>query len=160
MRLFVASVIGLLTCALVALAAVGGWLYWDRIELRGEQAAREELVPLAKEQVPKILGYDYQTVERSLAASYSMLTPDFRRQYEERTNKEVIPQARQQHLVSQINVVGAGVMDAHRDNGSVLVYINQTYLAKDKDPLYSGSRIRVNYQRIDGHWLISDIKPI
>jgi Mce-associated membrane protein len=51
-------------------------------------------------------------------------------------------------------------MDATRDNGSVLVYINQTYLAKDKDPLYSGSRIRVNYQRIDGHWLISDIKPI
>jgi Mce-associated membrane protein len=160
MRLFVTSVIGLLTCALVALAAVGGWLYWDRVELRGEQATREELVPLAKEQIPKILGYDYQTVESSLAASYSMLTPDFRRQYEERTNKEVIPQARQQHMVSQINVVGAGVMDATRDNGSVLVYINQTYLAKDKDPLYSGSRIRVNYQRIDGHWLISDIKPI
>jgi Mce-associated membrane protein len=160
MRLFVTSVIGLLACAFVAFAGVGGWLYWDRVELRGEQTTRAELVPLAKQQIPKILGYEYQTVESSLASAYSMLTPDFRRQYEERTSKEVIPQARQQRLISQVNVVGAGVMDAHLDTGSVLVYINQTYIAQGKDPLYSGSRIRVNYQRINGQWLISDIKPI
>jgi hypothetical protein len=41
-----------------------------------------------------------------------------------------------------------------------MVYINQTYLAKDRDPLYSGVRIRVNYERVKGQWLISDIKPI
>ena len=59
-----------------------------------------------------------------------------------------------------MNVVGVGVMDAQRNSGSVMVYINQTYLAKDREPLYSGSRVRVNYERIDGQWLISDIKPI
>jgi Mce-associated membrane protein len=118
------------------------------------------LGPLAKDQVPKILGYDYQTVETTLKDAYSMLTPDFRREYEEKTNKDIVPEARKQHLVSQVNVVGFGVMDAHRNSGSVMVYINQTYLAKDRAPLYSGVRIRVNYERIKGQWLISDIKPI
>jgi Mce-associated membrane protein len=156
----VIGVVGLLAAAFVALAGAGGWFYWDRVELRGEQAARAQLGPLAKDQVPKILGYDYQTVETSLTAAYSFLTPDFRREYEERTNKDIIPEARKQHLVSQVNVVGYGVMDAHRNSGSVMVYINQTYLAKDRDPLYSGVRIRVNYERLKGQWLISDIKPI
>ena len=160
MRWLITGVAGLLAAAFVALAGVGGWLYWDRVEIRGEQATRAELAPLAKDQVPKILGYDYQTVETSLTAAYPMMTPDFRRQYEDRTTKEIIPQVREQHLVSQVNVVGVGVMDAHRNSGSVMVYINQTYLAKDREPLYSGSRVRVNYERIDGQWLISDIKPI
>jgi Mce-associated membrane protein len=156
----VTGVVGLLAAAFVALAGTGGWLYWNRVELRGEQATRAQLGPLAKDQVPKILGYDYQTVETSLTAAYSFLTPDFRREYEERTNKDIIPEARKQHLVSQVNVVGVGVMDAHRNSGTVMVYINQTYLAKDRDPLYSGVRIRVNYERVKGQWLISDIKPI
>lgn len=160
MRLIISGTAGLLAAAFVALGALGGWVYWDRVEIRGEQVARAELAPLAKDQVPKILGYDYQTVETSITAAYPMMTPDFRRQYEDRTAKEIIPQARQQHLVSQVNVVGVGVMDAQRNSGSVMVYINQTYLAKDRDPLYSGSRVRVNYERVDGKWLISDIKPI
>ncbi|HTH84417.1 MAG TPA: mammalian cell entry protein, partial [Mycobacterium sp.] len=43
----------------VAVAGVGGWLYWDRTELRGEQVARDELEPLAAQQIPKVFGYDY-----------------------------------------------------------------------------------------------------
>ena len=160
MRPFITGIAGLLAGVFVALAGAGGWLYWDRVEMRSEQTTRAELVPLARDQVPKILGYDYQTVETSLTAAYPMMTPDFRREYEDRTTKEIIPQAREQHLVSQVNVVGVGVMDADRNSGSVMVYINQTYLAKDREPLYSGSRVRVNYERIDGPWLISDIKPI
>ena len=100
MRWLIKGLTGLLAAAFLALAGVGGWLYWDRVELRGEQATRAELAPLAKDQVPKILGYDYQTVETSLTAAYPMMTPDFRRQYEDRTTKEIIPQARASHTSS------------------------------------------------------------
>jgi Mce-associated membrane protein len=160
MRWLVGGLAALLASAIVALGAVGGWLYWERVETSGEQAARAELGRLASDQIPKILGYDYQTVETTLAAAYPMFTPEFRQQYQDRTSKEVIPQARAQHLVSQVNVVGFGVMDAHRNFGSVMVYINQTYVTKEKEPLYSGARIRVNYERVNGEWLIDDIKPI
>ena len=160
MRWLVTALVGLLAAAFVALGSVGGWLYWDRVELRGEKQAREELGPLASKQVPQIFGYDYQTVERSLDDAYPMFTPDFRRQFEEKAKANIIPQARDRQMVSQVNVVGIGVMAAHRDSGTVMVYINQTWIDKSRQPLYNGSRIKVDYQRLDGKWLINSIEVI
>ena len=47
---------------------------------------------------------------------YPLLTPEFRREYQDRHHKDVIPQARDRQLVSQVNVVGVGMLDAHRDS--------------------------------------------
>jgi Mce-associated membrane protein len=160
MRWLVTALVGLLAAAFVALAGFGGSLYWDRVQLRGEKQAREELGPLASKQVPQIFGYDYQTVERSLDNAYSMFTPEFRRQFQEKAKANIIPQARDRQMVSQVNVVGVGVMDAHRDSGSVMVYINQTWIDKSRQPLYNGSRIKVDYQRLDGRWLINSIEVL
>jgi Mce-associated membrane protein len=149
-------------CALafVALAGVGGWMYWDRVETRGEATTRDALPPLAIEQVPRVFGYDYQTVERSLTEAYPLLTPDFRRQFQQDASAKVIPEARQRQLVIQINVVGAGVTAAQRNSGSVMVYMNRTVTDNSRQPLYDGSRLKVDYQKIDGKWLISGITPI
>ena len=100
--------------AFVSLAAVGGGLYWQRVETRGEQAARDELGPLAQEQIPAVFTYDYKTVERNLTDAYQLLTPDYRKEFEDRANTDIIPQARARELVSQANVVGVGVMEAQR----------------------------------------------
>jgi Mce-associated membrane protein len=150
----------LLAMGFVAVAGVGGWLYWDRTELRGEQVARDELEPLAAQQIPKVFGYDYQTVERSLNEVYPLLTSDYRQEFEDRANKDIIPQARDRQLVSQANVVGVGVLTAQRDSASVMVYMNRTVTDKSKTPIYDGSRLRVDYQKIDGRWLIKYITPI
>ncbi|MDT5185239.1 MAG: Mce-associated rane protein [Mycobacterium sp.] len=148
----------LFAVALVALGGIGGYLYWNRTEIRAEQQASQELPPLAAQQIPLILGFDYQTVERSRTEVYNLMTPDFRRQYEEDTTKNVIPQARDRQVVSQVNVVGSGMLSAQRDSGSVLVFMNRTVTDKSKTPVYDGSRLRVDYQKIDGKWLIKDIK--
>lgn len=150
----------LLAVGFVALAAVGGWLYWGRVELRGEQATRAELAPLAAKQIPQVFGYDYQTVERSLTEVYPLLTPEYRQEFEDRATKDIIPQARQRQLVSQANVVGVGVLTAQRNSASVMVYMNRTVTDKSKEPVYDGSRLRVDYQKIDGKWLIEYITPI
>jgi Mce-associated membrane protein len=150
----------LLAAGFVVAAGVGSWLYWDRTELRGEQVTRDQLAPLAAEQIPKVFGYDYQTVERSLTEVYPLLTPDYRQEFEERANKDIIPQARERQLVSQANVVGVGVLSAQRNSASVMVYMNRTVTDKSKTPIYDGSRLRVDYQKIDGKWLIKYITPI
>jgi Mce-associated membrane protein len=160
MRWLVTALVGLLAAAFVALAGAGGSLYWDRVERRSAEQAREELGPLAGKQVPAIFGYDYQTVERSLDNAYSMFTPEFRRQFQEKAKANIIPQARDRQMVSQVNVVGFGVMAAHRNSGSVMVYINQTWIDKSRQPLYNGSRIKVDYQRLDGRWLINSIEVL
>jgi Mce-associated membrane protein len=162
MRWVVSGIAGLMTAAFVGLAAVGGGLYWQRVETRGEQAARDALGPLAQKQIPTVFTYDYKTVEASLTDAYNMLTPDYRREFEDRANSDIIPQAREREVVSQANVVGVGVMDAQRNSAAVMVYINRTVSDKsNRDrPIYDGARLRVEYKRIDGKWLINYITPI
>jgi Mce-associated membrane protein len=150
----------LLAIGLVALSGMGGWLYWNRVEIRGEQATRAELAPLAAKQIPQVFGYDYQTVERNLNEVYPLLTPDYRREFEDRATKDIIPQARERQLVSQANVVGVGVLTAQRNSASVMVYMNRTVTDKSKEPVYDGSRLRVDYRKVDGEWLIEYITPI
>jgi Mce-associated membrane protein len=164
MRSGVAKLLGTVTILLaigfVAVAGIGGSLYWNRVELRGEQVTRDELAPLAAQQIPKVFGYDYQTVERSLNEVYPLLTPDYRQEFQDRANKDIIPQARERQLVSQANVVGVGVLSAQRNSASAMVYMNRTVTDKSKTPIYDGSRLRVDYQKIDGKWLIKYITPI
>jgi Mce-associated membrane protein len=162
MRWLLSGIAGLMTAAFVGLAAVGGGLYWQRVETRGEQAARDALGPLAQKQIPTVFTYDFKTVEASLTDAYNLITPDYRREFEDRANSDIIPQAREREVVSQANVVGVGVMDAQRNSAAVMVYINRTVSDKsNRDrPIYDGARLRVEYKRIDGKWLINYITPI
>jgi Mce-associated membrane protein len=160
MRRLIGALTILLAVAFVGLAGVGGWLFWNHEVQHGEQTARDELAPLAEKQIPLVFGYDYQTVERSLNEVYPLLTPSYRQEFEDRALKDIIPQARERQLVSQANVVGVGVMTAQRNSASVMVYMNRTVTDKSKEPIYDGSRLRVDYQKIDGKWLIQYITPI
>ena len=160
MRWLIAAVVSLLATTFVVLAAAGGWFYWQRVETRGEQSARAALPTLATREIPEVFAYDYQTVERSLGAAYLLLTPAYRQEFEKSANEKIIPEARKREVVVQASVVGVGVMAAQRNSASVMVYMNRTVTDKTRQPLYDGSRLRVDYQRIGGKWLISYITPI
>ena len=99
-------------------------------------------------------------MERSLGDAAGYLTPEYRREFEDRVNKDIIPQARERQVVTQADVVGVGVLEAQRDSGSVLVYMNRTITDKSRQPVYDGSRLKVDYQKVDGRWLINYIQPI
>ncbi|MCV6966343.1 mammalian cell entry protein [Mycobacterium intermedium] len=150
----------LLVGTIIGLSAVGGWFYWDRVETRGEEAARAQLPQLAAKEIPQVFAYDYQTVERSLTAAYPLLTPDYRQEFQKSVNTQIIPEAKKREVVVQANVVGVGVISANRSSASVMVYMNRTVTDKTRQPLYDGSRLRVDFKRIDGKWLISYITPI
>src|SRR4051794_25165723 len=100
------------------------------------------------------------SVERSLNDIYPLLTPSYRQEFKDRANKDIIPQARERQLVSQANTVGVGVLAAQRNSGSVMVYLNRTVTDKSKRPVYDGSRLKVDYVKVDGQWLINYIPPI
>lgn len=144
----------------VGLGTTAGSLYWSRVEARGEQVARTELIKLTVDEIPKVLGYEYKTVERSMIETYPMFTSDYRREFEARAVNEIIPQAREKQLVNQVDVVGVGTLTARRTAGSVLVFVNRTVTGKSKEKYYEGSRLKVDYRKIDSKWLISNIAPI
>jgi len=150
----------LLVAAIVGLSAAGGWFYWDRVQIRGEEAARAVLPKLAAEEIPRVFAYDYQTVERSLEAAYPLLTPEYRQEFQKSANTQIIPEAKKREVVVQANVVGVGVLAAKRNSASVMVYLNRTVTDKSRQPMYDGSRLRVDFKRVDGKWLIAYITPI
>ncbi len=160
MRWLIAAIVGLLITTFVGLAAVAGWFYWDRVQVRGEQAAQAVLPALAKDEIPRVFAYDFQTVERSLSDAFLLLTPSYRREFERSVNAQIIPEAKKREVVVQASVVGVGVIAAKRDSASVMVYMNRTVTDKSKQPVYDGSRLRVDYQQIGGKWLINFITPI
>src|ERR1700753_1257221 len=146
--------------AVVGLFAAGGWFYWERVQTRGEEVARAVLPHQAADDIPKVFAYDYQTVERSLAAVYPLLTPEYRQEFQRSANAQIIPEAKKREVVVQANVVGVGGMAAQRNSASVMVYLNRTVTDKSRQPMYDGSRLRVDFKRIDGKWLIAYITPI
>ena len=115
---------------------------------------------LAAREIPEVFAYDYQTVERSLADAYPLLTPDYRQEFQKSANAQIIPEAKKREVVVQANVVGVGVMSAKRDSASVMVYLNRTVTDKSRQPLYDGSRLRVDFKKIGDKWLIAYITPI
>ncbi|OBI28091.1 mammalian cell entry protein [Mycobacterium sp. E1386] len=150
----------LLVAAFVGLSAAAGWFYWGRVQTRGEEAARAVLPGLATKEIPEVFAYDYQTVERSLSEAYPLLTPDYRQEFRKSANAQIIPEAKKREVVVQASVVGVGVMSAKRDSASLMVYMNRTVTDKSRQPLYDGSRLRVDFKKIGKQWLIAYITPI
>lgn len=144
----------------MGLSAAGGWFYWDRVQSRGEESPRAVLPQLAAKEIPQVFAYDYQTVERSLNDTYPLLTPEYRQEFQKSVNAQIIPEAKKREVVVQASVVGVGVMAAKRNSASVMVYLNRTVTDKSRQPMYDGSRLRVDFKRIDGKWLIAYITPI
>jgi Mce-associated membrane protein len=160
-RRWLAALAGYLVVAgIVGLAAATGWFYWDRVQAHDEQAARAVLPGLAAREVPEVFAYDYQTVERSLAQAYPLLTPDYRQEFQRSANAQIIPEAKKREVVVQANVVGVGVMSAKPNSASVMVYLNRTVTDKTRQPLYDGSRLRVDFKKVGKKWLIAYITPI
>ncbi len=160
LRWLIAVAGSLLVVAFVGLSAAAGWFYWNRVETRGEETARALLPQLAAKEIPAVFAYDYQTVERSLTAVYPLLTPDYRQEFQKSANTQIIPEAKKREVVVQANVVGVGVMSAKRDSASVMVYMTRTVTDKSRQPLYDGSRLRVDFKKVGKQWLIAYITPI
>jgi Mce-associated membrane protein len=155
------ALVGVLSAVgIIALAGIGGYVYWNRVESSAETQTRAVLPQLASEQLPRIFGYDYQTVERSLGEVYPLLTDDFRQRFSDQVTKTVIPEARKRQLIVQVNVVGAGMLAAQRTSGSVMVFMNLTYTDQSKQPVYEGSRVRVDYLKVGSDWKLQAINPL
>jgi Mce-associated membrane protein len=161
-RRWLLAVAGPLVIAIiVGLSAAGGWFFWERVQTQGEQSARAVLPKLAAKEIADIFGYEYQTVERSLAAAYPWMTPEYRQEFQKSANAQIIPEAKKREVVVQANVVGVGVMSAKRTSASVMVYMNQTVTDKaSREPVYNGSRLRVDFKKVGDKWLIAYITPM
>ena len=91
----VAATAGVLVVAvaLVVLAGFAGAGYYNLSTAEAAQLSRTQLRQLAFDAVPKVFGFDYQTVEASMTEAEGLLTPAYRTEFAERAKTDIIPAA-------------------------------------------------------------------
>ncbi|MEV0674603.1 twin-arginine translocation pathway signal [Mycobacterium sp. NPDC050441] len=152
-----------LVVALIASAALAGWLYFA--EYRGDQqtgeAASATVLKAASDGTVALLSYAPDSLDRDFTAAKTHLTGDFLSYYTQFTQEIVAPAAKQKSVKTTAAVVRSAVSEIKPDSAVVLVFVNQaTTSAENPNGSFTASAVKVGMSKIDGDWLISSFDPV
>jgi Mce-associated membrane protein len=147
---------GLLPALALLLAIAAGLLKWKDSSVRNTDLARSESVTAARDSTVALLTFRFDTVDRDVAAARQRLTGKFLGVYTQRTQEELIPNAKEQHVSATAVVPGAASESATHNHAVVLVFVNQTIKIGDSAPADAVSSVRVTLDKIGERWLVSD----
>lgn len=153
----------LLAVALVVLALTGagavsvlGFSTVD--EVRKEQAGRDALAAVL-DLTPKLLNFDYRTIDADMARAQSVTTGEYWSQNS--LGQTLKPAVVEQQGSTNTVVRSGGVADAQPDRVVVLVFLNQTTTGKGLSaPRVDSRAARVTAERVDGAWLLAGFEPL
>jgi len=148
-------VYGLLPALALLLAIAAGLLKWKDSSVRNTDLARSQSVAAARDSTVALLSFRFDTVDRDVAAARERLTGNFRDIYIQRTQEELIPNAKERHVSATAIVPGAASESAGHNHAVVLVFVNQTIRIGDAAPADAGSSVRVTLDKIGERWLVS-----
>jgi Mce-associated membrane protein len=149
-------VYGLLPTLALLLAIAAGVLKWKDSSVRNTELARSESVAAARDSTIALLTFRFDTVDRDVAAARERLTGSFRATYTQRTQEELIPNAKERRVSATAVVPGAASESATHNHAVVLVFVNQTIKIGDAAPADAVSSARVTLDKIGERWLVSD----
>ncbi|WP_135456605.1 twin-arginine translocation pathway signal [Mycobacterium sp. DL99] len=152
-----------LVVALIASAALAGWLYFAqfRVDQQTGPAASATVLKAASEGTTALLTYAPDSLDRDFTAAKSHLTGDFLSYYTQFTQEIVAPAAKQKSVKTTAAVVRSAVSEIHPDSAVVLVFVNQaTTSAENPNGSFTASAVKVGMSKINGNWLISSFDPV
>lgn len=152
-----------LVVALIASAALAGWLYFAqfRADQQTGPAASATVLKAAGDGTVALLSYAPDSLDRDFSAAKSHLTGDFLSYYTQFTQEIVAPAAKQKSVKTTAAVVRSAVSEIHPDSATVLVFVNQaTTSAENPNGSFAASAVKVGMSKIDGNWLISSFDPV
>jgi Mce-associated membrane protein len=149
-------VYGLLPGLALLLAMSAGLLKWKDSSIRGIDLARSQSVSAAKDSTVAVLTFRSDTVDRDVAAARERLTGGFLDTYNQRTQQELIPNAKQRRVIATASVPAAAPEAVTANHAVVLLFVTQTVRIGDAPRADTGSSVRVTLDKIGERWLISD----
>jgi Mce-associated membrane protein len=149
-------VYGLLPGLALLLAMSAGLLKWKDSSIRGIDLARSQSVSAAKDSTVAVLTFRSDTVDRDVAAARKRLTGGFLDTYNQRTQQELIPNAKQRRVIATASVPAAAAESVTANHSVVLLFVTQTVRIGDAPTADTGSSVRVTLDKIGERWLISD----
>ena len=155
-----AVVLAALIIVVAALAVTAALLF---VRVRSSQAAdgaRTASVAAAKQRVPALLSYSYQTFGSDLARAEADTTGPFRATYTKLMTSEVKPTAALNHVVTQATVSSASVISAGPGTATLLVFVSeQTKTALKAEAVLNDTAVRVTMREVNGTWLVAGLAP-
>ena len=148
-------VYGLLPALLMLLAVAAGLLKWKDSSVRNTDLARSQSVVAARDSAVALLSFRFDTVDRDVAAARERLTGEFRDIYTQRTQEELIPNAKERHVSATAIVPGGASESATHNHAVVLLFVNQIIKIGDAAPANATSSVRVTLDKIGERWLVS-----
>ena len=149
-------VYGLLPGLALLLAMSAGLLKWKDSSIRGIDLARSQSVSAAKDSTVAVLTFRSDTVDRDVAAARKRLTGGFLDTYNQRTQQELIPNAKQRRVIATASVPAAASESVTANHAVVLLFVTQTVRIGDAPRADTGSSVRVTLDKIGERWLISE----
>src|SRR4051794_25870427 len=155
----------LVALLVVALAAVAASRNSDRLDNTSagllDQGTVAGALSAATNDVGAVLSYDYRHLDRDFARAEALLTPRFRKQYLDTTEKGVKPLAGKYKAISTAQVTSAGLVEGSRDRAVVLVFVSQTATNSQLSaPRLDRARIKATLVRGGDGWLIDNLEPV
>ncbi len=153
----------LLTALVIAATGLAAGLFFIqyRADRQIDDAAKQQAIHAASDGAVAVLSYSANNLNRDFDKARSHLTGDFLTYYTKFTEQIVAPAAQRMQLTQTAKVVRAAVSDLQPNSASVLVFLDQTTLSKEKPkPLVSPSGVRVTLSKVNGSWLIAKFDPL
>jgi Mce-associated membrane protein len=126
--------------------------------MRAEEAGREA-VPAVQDLTPKLLNFDYRTIDADIARAKSVTTGEYWAQ--NALADTLRPAVVAQQATTRTVVQAAGVADTRPDRVVVLVFLNQTTTGKDLSAPRVDSRVaRMTAAKVAGQWLLAGFEPL
>jgi Mce-associated membrane protein len=148
-------VYGLLPALALLLAIAAGLLKWHDSSVRNTDLARSQSVAAARDSAVALLTFRFDTVDQDVAAARERLTGGFRDSYAQRTQQELIPNAKERRVTATAIVPAAASESATANHAVVLVFVNQTVRIGDAVPAEAASSVRVTLDKVGERWLVS-----
>lgn len=122
---------------------------------------RQAVIDFVSASVPKLLSYTADTVESDLHKAAELTGGAFREYFTKFIDTTVIPSAQKQHLSTTATVAGAAVTTLTADKAELVAFVNQsTTTPPATEPSSTSSSVRIQLDRTDGKWLITELTPV
>jgi Mce-associated membrane protein len=155
-----AAVLVALVVVVTALAVATGVLFAKWQSARAAGSARTAAVAAAKQKVPALLSYAYQTFATDLARAEADTTPQFRATYGKLMTGHVEPTAMQDHVVTQASVSASSVVDSGPGTVTLLMFLSQqTKTDAKQESVLNDTAVQVTMSDVNGTWLVSGLTP-
>ncbi|WP_224393067.1 hypothetical protein [Pseudonocardia sp. ICBG1293] len=121
------------------------------------EQARVDGLTAARTGVEQVLSYQPASKDADVARARGLVTGDFGRQFDSVLDSVVRP-ALDRGVGTRTVVTRAGVVSAGADRVTALLYFTQEAARPGEPPRTTAGRAEVTVQRVDGRWLVSDLR--